>query len=191
MLLLLCLLNGFQVLFRVKQAVKNIVQRSALGLDSSEWLGLWDGMGKYLGQWAPPVFTKISSEQVHNPDKLVKYLQKLCCHPGNSRETQITATCWGLAHAYRALFNMIQCQKGEGGGNEAAGTATGTVPPASPAKPPVQQAVTAPQPALPLPPPQPQGCSRLPRWARQVLQLQQQASRLSPITNLCRLQSPL
>jgi len=36
MLLLLCLLNGFQVLFRVKQLVKNIAQRSTLGLDSYE-----------------------------------------------------------------------------------------------------------------------------------------------------------
>jgi len=35
-LLLLCLLNGFWVLFRVKQVVKNIVQRPAPGLDSCE-----------------------------------------------------------------------------------------------------------------------------------------------------------
>jgi len=50
-LLLLCLLNGFQVLFRAKQVVKNIVQRPASGLNSCEWLGVWDSMGKYLGQW--------------------------------------------------------------------------------------------------------------------------------------------
>jgi len=53
-LLLFCLLNGFQLLLRVKQVVKNIVQRPAPGLDSSEWLGVWDSMDKYLGQWAPP-----------------------------------------------------------------------------------------------------------------------------------------
>jgi len=52
--LLLCFLNGLQVLFRVKQVVKNIMQRPAPGLDSCEWLGVWDSMGKYLGQWAPP-----------------------------------------------------------------------------------------------------------------------------------------
>ena len=34
MLLLLCLLNGIQVLFRVKQVAKNIGQRSAPRLDS-------------------------------------------------------------------------------------------------------------------------------------------------------------
>jgi len=135
-LLLFCLLNGFWVLFRVKHVVKNIVQRPALGLDSSEWLGVWDSMGKCLGQWASPVSLKLTPEQVQNPDKLVKYLQKVCCHPGNSRETQITAMCWSLAHAYRALFNLIQCPKGERGQNEAAGTATGAAPLAGPAAPP-------------------------------------------------------
>jgi len=145
MFLLFCLLNGFQVLFGVKQVVNNILQRTAPGLDSSEWLGVWDTMGRCLGQWAPPVFLKLTPEQVQNPDNLVKYLQKVCRHPGNPRETQISATCWGLAHAYRAaLFNTIQCPKGEGGGNKAAGTATSATPPAGPAAPPAQQAVTAP-----------------------------------------------
>jgi len=143
-LLLLCLLYGFWVWFRAKQVVKNILQRPALGLDSCEWLSVWDSRGRCLGQWAPPVSLKLTPEQVQNPEKLVKYLQKVCCYPGNSRETQITAMCWGLAHAYQALFNLIQCSKGERGGNEAAGTATGTAPPASPAAPPAQQAVTAP-----------------------------------------------
>jgi len=92
------------------QVVKNIVQRPAPGQDNCEWLGVWDSMGKYLGQWALPVFIKLTPEQVQDPDKLVKYLQKGCCHPGNSRETQITATCWGLAHAYQAaLFDTVQC----------------------------------------------------------------------------------
>jgi len=145
MFLLLCLLNGLQVLFRVKQVVNNIMQRPATGLDSSEWLGVWHSMGKYLGQWAPPVFLKLTPEQVQNPDKLVKYLQKVCCHPGNSRETQITAMCWGLAHTYQAaLFTTIQCPKGQGRGNKATGTSTGAAPPAGSAAPPAQEAVTAP-----------------------------------------------
>jgi len=71
-LLLFCLLNGFWVLLRVKQVVKNIVQRPTLGLDSCEWLGVWDSMGKYLGQWAPPVFLKLTPEQVQDPNKLIK-----------------------------------------------------------------------------------------------------------------------
>jgi len=79
--LLLCLLNGLQVLFRVKQAVKNIVQRPVPWLDSCEWLGVWDSMGKYLGQWTPPMFSKITPEQIQNPDNLVKYLQKSVLPP--------------------------------------------------------------------------------------------------------------
>jgi len=188
--LLLCLLNRIQVLFRVKQVVKNFMQRPASGLDSCEWLGVWDSMGKYLGQWAPPVCFKLTPEQIQNPDNLVKYLQKVCCHHGNSRETQITAMCCGLAHAYQALFNLIQCLKGEGGGNEVAGTATGAAPPAGlqPLQPSSQS-----QPPRPAPPLlQLLALSRLPQRAQQLLQLQfqpqlqLQTSRLSPMTNLCR-----
>jgi len=181
-LLLFCLLNGLQDLFRVKQVVKNIVQRPAPGLDSCEWLGVWDSMGRCLEQWTPPVCFKLTPEQVQNPDNLVKYLQKVCCHPGNSRETQITATCWGLAHVYQALFNLIQCFKGEEGGNEAAGTVAGAALPGGPAAPPAQQEVTAPRPA-----PRLQRLPWLPWQAWQLLQPQlwQQASQLSPITNLC------
>jgi len=110
------------------------MQRTASGLNTCEWLGVWDSMDRCLEQWAPPVFFKLTPEQAQNPDKLVKYLQKVCCHPGNSRETQITAMCWGLAHAYRAsLFNTVQCPKGEGGGREAAGHVAGASPPAGPA----------------------------------------------------------
>jgi len=48
--LLFCLLNGLQVLFRVKKLVKDIMQRPATELDSCEWLGMWDCMGRCLGQ---------------------------------------------------------------------------------------------------------------------------------------------
>ncbi|KAK4828782.1 hypothetical protein QYF61_000807 [Mycteria americana] len=111
----------------VNTQFKNIIQKSAPSLDSYEWQGVWDSMGKYLGQWEPPVFWNFTPEQVQNPEKLVKYLEKVCCHPGNSRETQITAMCWGLAHTYRALFNTIQNPEGEekvsGSDNKMTGTA--------------------------------------------------------------------
>ncbi|KAK4832218.1 hypothetical protein QYF61_021065 [Mycteria americana] len=70
-------------------------------------------MGKCLGQWATPVFWNFTPEQAQNPEKLVEYLEKVCCHPGNSREIQITVMCWGLAHAYQALFNTIRNPQGE------------------------------------------------------------------------------
>lgn len=62
-------------------------------------------MGRFLRQWAPPVFLNLTPEQLQNLEKLVKYLEKMCCHPGNSRETQITATCQGQAYEQ---FNTIQ-----------------------------------------------------------------------------------
>jgi len=45
MLLLFCILKGFQVLFRVKQVVKNITERSAMGLDSCEGRRARDSTG--------------------------------------------------------------------------------------------------------------------------------------------------
>jgi len=186
-LLLLCLLNRLQVLFRIKQVVKNILQRPTLGLDSCEWLGVWDSMSKYLGQWTPPMLFKLTPEQVQNLDKLVKYLQKVCCHPRNSTETQITATCWGLAHAYRALFNIVQCLKGERGGNEAAGAAAAAAPQLALQPLQLSRQSQPPRTAPPLPLPQLQGRTQFPRWAQQRLQtqLQLQALQLSPMTNLC------
>ena len=112
-LLLVLLGNIVSILSKVSKQFKNIIQRSAPRLDSYEWQGVWDSMGKCLTYWAPPVFWNFTPEQVQNPEKLVDYLEKVCCHPGNSRETQITAMCWGLAHAYRALFNTIQNPQGE------------------------------------------------------------------------------
>ena len=45
MVLLLCLLNAHQVLFKVKQLLRNLIQRSVLRQDSCEWQGLWEDMG--------------------------------------------------------------------------------------------------------------------------------------------------
>ncbi|KAK4831221.1 hypothetical protein QYF61_016319 [Mycteria americana] len=86
-------------------------------------------MGKCLSYWAPPVFWNFTPEQVQNPEKLVEYLEKVCRHPANSRETQITAMCWGLAHAYRALFNTIQ--NPQGSGDKVTGTAAVPITPAT------------------------------------------------------------
>ncbi|KAK4825000.1 hypothetical protein QYF61_022572 [Mycteria americana] len=93
---------------QISKQFKNIIQTSAPRPDSYEWQGVWDSMGRCLRWWAPPVFWNFTLEQVQNPEKLVEHLEKVCCHPGNSKEIQITAMCWGLAHAYQAMFNTIQ-----------------------------------------------------------------------------------
>jgi len=62
MLLLLCILDVFQVLFRVKQLFQNIIQRFAPSLDICGWQGMWDSVDKYLGQWTPLVFLNLIPE---------------------------------------------------------------------------------------------------------------------------------
>lgn len=111
MFLLLGLLNVFQVLFMVKKIFKNTTHRSALRLDSDEWQGVWDRIHKCLGQWSPPTFWNHISEQVQNPEKLVKYLEKVFCHSGNSRKTQIP--CLDLTQAYWALLTFFSTLKGQ------------------------------------------------------------------------------
>lgn len=100
MLPLLCVMNVFQVIFRIKQLFKNITLRSAPRWDSFDCQGVWDNTGRCLEQWAPPVVWNLTSEQLQNPDKLVEYLEKTCCCLGNPKETQILAACWGLVYAY-------------------------------------------------------------------------------------------
>lgn len=92
MFLLLCLLNVLHILLKFNQLFKNTTQISSLRLDSCEWQDVWDRMEKYQGQRAPLVFWIFIHEQVQNPKKLLKYLEKLCCEPVNSRGTQITGT---------------------------------------------------------------------------------------------------
>ncbi|KAK4833064.1 hypothetical protein QYF61_027726 [Mycteria americana] len=112
--LLVSLGNIVSVWSKISKQFKNIIQRSAPRLDSYEWQGVWDSMGKCLGRWVPPVFWNFTPDQMQNPEKLVEYLEKVCCHSDNSKEIQITAMCWGLAHAYQALFNTIQNPQGSG-----------------------------------------------------------------------------
>uniref|UniRef100_A0A8C3GK49 Uncharacterized protein n=1 Tax=Cairina moschata TaxID=8855 RepID=A0A8C3GK49_CAIMO len=60
----------------------------------------------FLEQWAPPVFWKFTLEQLQNPEKLVECLKKRHHLSDNSKETQITAACWGLAYDYRAAIDV-------------------------------------------------------------------------------------
>ncbi|KAK4806232.1 hypothetical protein QYF61_013376 [Mycteria americana] len=134
---------------QISKQFNNIIQRSAPRPDSYEWQGVWDSMGKCLSYWAPPGFWNFTPEQVQNPEKLVEYLEKVCCHPDNSKETQITATCWVLAHAYRALYNTIQ--NPQGSGDKVTDTMATPAPPATstvatPA--PLRQALQLQQPPL-------------------------------------------
>ncbi|GAB0184017.1 hypothetical protein GRJ2_000867000 [Grus japonensis] len=91
-------------------------------------------MGKRLGWWVHAVFWNFTPEQVQNPEKLVEYLEKVCCRPGNSRETEIVAMCWGLGHGYQALLNTIQYHQGKEKVSRSDNKPTGTVATPTPAR---------------------------------------------------------
>ncbi|KAK4811306.1 hypothetical protein QYF61_023358 [Mycteria americana] len=73
--------------------------------------------------------------QARPASQMQEFRQKLAKGTGKKRETQITATCWGLAHAYRALLNTVQNPQGEekvsGSDSKATGTVATPAPPAT------------------------------------------------------------
>jgi len=170
-LLLFCLLNGLQVLFRVKQVVKNIVKRPAPGQDSCEWLGVWDNMGRCLEQWAPPVSLKLTPEQVQNPDNLVKYLQKVGT-PERHKSPQCAGVWPTPTEPCSTWFTVLKRKGGE--------TKRQLLQLALPPQPALQPLQPSRQSQPPQPAPrllQPLALSQLPQLQLQP-QLQPQASRL-------------
>ncbi|KAM9591473.1 uncharacterized protein ACIBXB_006269 [Morphnus guianensis] len=124
-LLVLCLLNMFQVLFRAtKRLFKSTTQRSAPKLDIHGWHGMWEDMGRYLENFSPPVAWKFTPEQLQNPHEVVEYLKEKCC--GYSKDVQVTALCWALASIYQTLLDIRQHPQGEKG-EKMENRATGTV----------------------------------------------------------------
>lgn len=71
MFLLSCHLNALQFLFKVKQLLKNVTQRPAPRQNSYEWQGVCNSMGRYIGQWEPPLFWNFTPEQAQNNEKLL------------------------------------------------------------------------------------------------------------------------
>ena len=130
MFLLLCLLNVFQVLLKVKTLFKNTTQRSAPRLDSHGWHGMWENVGRYLENFSPTVVWNFTPKQLRDRDKVTEYLKGKCC--GYSKEAQLIALCWALASIYQTLLDIMQHPQGEGTENRPIGTvatpalATGT-----------------------------------------------------------------
>lgn len=95
-----------------------------------ECWGTWDGMGRYLKQWAPLMIWNIIPEWLQNFEKKNSKDNWNRC-AGNSRDAQITAMCWGLASVYWTLFNAVQHPKGKetaGSGDNTAGPAIAPTP---------------------------------------------------------------
>lgn len=114
--LLVCFLNMFLVLFKVKQLFKNTTQRSALRQVGYRWQAAWEDMCRYLSQLSPPMVWKFIPEQVQSSKKLTECLEEVCLDPHILPQLQLAALCWGLACAYRVITNTIEHPQGEGQG---------------------------------------------------------------------------
>ena len=65
---------------------------------------IWRGLGKILKGRGPLVSWDFTLEHLWDPEKLSKYLSKGWCSLERSEEERLI---WGLACAYRALYNTI------------------------------------------------------------------------------------
>ena len=65
---------------------------------------MWRGLGETLERWKSSVSWNFTPEHLKDPESLNSYLREECRGSGRSEEAQMI---WGLANAYRALFNTI------------------------------------------------------------------------------------
>ena len=65
---------------------------------------MWRHLGETLEKWTFPVSWNFIAEHLQDPVSVSRYLRKECCGSSASEEAQMI---WGLAYAYRALFNNI------------------------------------------------------------------------------------
>ena len=72
--------------------------------ESADWQGIWRGLGKILKARGPAVSWDFTLEHLWDPEKLSQYLSQGQRGLHNSKEVQLI---WGLACAYRALYNTI------------------------------------------------------------------------------------
>ena len=81
-----------------------ILKKSPSKPENTEWQGVWRDLGETLERWTCSVSWNFTPEHLKDPESLNRYLRQRCCGLGRSEEAQMI---WGLANAYRALFNTI------------------------------------------------------------------------------------
>ena len=103
---LLISLNALFVIVIISLSIWNyrILKKSPPKPENTEWQGVWRDLGETLGRWTCSVSWNFTPEHLKDPESLNRYLRQGCCGSGRSEEAQMI---WGLANAYRALFNTI------------------------------------------------------------------------------------
>ena len=103
---LITLLISVNVLLTISLIISiyYILRKSAPKPVNTEWQGMWRGLGETLERWKSSVSWNFTPEHLKDPENLNRYLRQECRGSGRSEEAQIV---WGLANAYRALFNTI------------------------------------------------------------------------------------
>ena len=103
---LLISLNALFVIVIISLSIWNyrILKKSPPKPENTEWHGVWRDLGETLGRWTCSVSWNFTPEHLKDPESLNRYLRQRCCGLGRSEEAQMI---WGLANAYRALFNTI------------------------------------------------------------------------------------
>ena len=103
---LITLLISVNVLLTISLIISiyYILRKSAPKPVNTEWQGMWRGLGETLERWKSSVSWNFTPEHLKDPENLNRYLRQECRGSGRSEEAQII---WGLANAYRALFNTI------------------------------------------------------------------------------------
>lgn len=112
--LLLCWLLACQVLFRAMQHTsKSTTERSGPRLGNYEWQGVWESMEECLQWWSPLVAWNFTPEQVQNPEKPEKCLEKFYCQPRSFWGTEITVMCCGLPMSIKSFLSVFSVLKGK------------------------------------------------------------------------------
>ena len=103
---LLISLNALFVIVIISLGIWNysILKKSRPKPENTEWQGVWRDLGETLERWTCSVSWNFTPEHLKDPESLNRYLRQRCCGLGRCEEAQMI---WGLANAYRALFNTI------------------------------------------------------------------------------------
>ena len=92
------------VIISLSICIFNIMKKPSPKPENTEWQGAWRGMGETLEKWTCLVSWNFTPKHLKDPESLNRYLRQGCCGLGRSEEAHMI---WGLANAYRVLFNTI------------------------------------------------------------------------------------